>query len=264
MTGSTVIEEAARQLRTAVAAGTPIEPLRDRFVIDGEPDIDSAYAVQRLNVEHATVAGATIVGRKIGLTSAAVQAQLGVDRPDFGTLLEDMILCDDEEIPLARLLQPRVEAELALVLGDSLGDRLGVSDVISAVAYVLPAIEVVDSRIRDWDVNIVDTVADNASSGVVVLGSAPALLGGVDTRLCGMVMERAGAQVSVGVGAACLGNPIHAARWLARTLRDAGDPLVAGDVILTGALGPMVPARSGDVFSARISGVGEVRARFSA
>lgn len=264
---ATAIEGAAAQLRGAMESRTPIAPLRDRFTNDGSnlgPGIEHAYAVQRVNVEHALAAGATIVGRKIGLTSSAVQRQLGVDRPDFGTLLDNMIHCDDEEIPVSRLLQPRVEAELALVLGKSLdADRITLTDVISAVAYALAAIEVVDSRVKDWDINIIDTVADNASSGVVVLGNSPVPLAAIDTRLCGMVMERAGDQVSIGLGAACLGNPINAALWLARTLAAAGDPLRAGDVILTGALGPMVPANPTDVFTARISGLGSVRARFS-
>lgn len=142
-------------------------------------------------------------------------------------------------------------------------DQLTVADVIRATDHLLPAIEIVDSRIAGWDISIVDTVADNASSGLFVLGNTPRLLSDVDLRLCGMVLEHAGEPVSVGAGAACLGNPLHAVVWLARTMALAGTPLRAGDVVLSGALGPMVPVTPGAAYEARIAGLGSVRACFN-
>ena len=254
------MQDAANSLRRAAADGVPIAPLRATFPGLGLQD---AYAIQRLNVEHALADGARLVGRKIGLTSKAVQAQLGVGEPDFGTLTDRMAYGDAEELPWSRLLQPKAEAEIALVLERDLPhERSTLADVIGAAAYALPAIEVVGSRIAGWDIHIVDTVADNASSGVFVLGGVPKKLSDFDARLCGMVLERRGEPVSVGAGAACLGHPWVAAAWLANKMVEVGTPLRAGDIVLTGALGPMVTVEPGDVLEARIEGLGSVRARF--
>nr|WP_242539684.1 fumarylacetoacetate hydrolase family protein [Trinickia mobilis] len=242
----------------------PVAPVRDAIAaLDGDM-LENAYRVQQINTSRHIEAGARIVGRKIGLTSKAVQTQLGVDQPDFGALFDWMACSDGQEIPFERTQQPKVEAEIALVLEHDLPhERHTVADILRATAYALPAIEVVGSRIRNWDIRLADTVADNASSGLFVLGSRPVKLSDFDIVGCGMSMERRGDQVSVGAGAACLGNPLIAAIWLADTLVRLGAPLRAGDIVLTGALGPMAAVQPGDVFTAGIEGLGSVRALFS-
>lgn len=256
------IERAAEALRTAYATGVAIAPLRDDLVPAG--DIDAAYAVQQAQVTAWLAEGRRPVGAKVGLTSRAVQDAFGVFQPDFGVLFADMAVPDGAEIDPGRLLQPRVEAEVAFVLGRDLPhEQVTVADVMRATDHVLPAIEIVDSRIAGWDISIVDTVADNASSGRYVLGTTPRPVRDVDLRLCGAVLEHAGEPVSVGAGAACLGNPLHAVAWLAATLAANGRPLRAGDTVLSGALGPMVAVTPGAAYEARISGLGSVRACFS-
>lgn len=256
-----VIRAAAERLRRAAETGIPTGPVRD----DLPPgDIAAAYAIQKVNTDHALAVGRRLVGRKIGLTSKVVQKQLGVDSPDFGMLFADMAMADGDEVPAGGVLQPKVEAEVALVLGHDLPHaEPTLADVIAATAYALPAIEIVGSRIDKWDIRLVDTVADNASAGLFVLGTTPVKLDGLDLRLAGMVMERRGDQISLGAGAACLGNPLNAALWLARTMVAVGAPLKAGDIVMTGALGPMAPVAPGDVVDVRIAGLGSVRAAFA-
>ncbi|MFG2196417.1 2-keto-4-pentenoate hydratase [Streptomyces sp. NPDC048639] len=257
-TMDSALDAAAERLRDAHATGLPCAPVRD--LITG---LDSAYAVQGRLTDGWLAQGRRPVGRKIGLTSPAVQRQLGVDSPDFGMLYADMAVPDGEEIPPGAVTQARAEAEVALVLEDDLThERHTLADLLRATAFALPAIEVVGSRIRDWDITVVDTVADNASSGLYVLGTRPVPLRALDLRLAGMVMERRGDQVSTGTGAACLGHPLNAALWLADTMVRFGRPLRAGDTVLTGALGPMVDVAPGDVLEARIDGLGDVRAAF--
>jgi len=256
------IEGANRELAEARSTGKPCPPLRGRLLPEG--DVESAYRVQQLQARAWQDRGERRVGAKIGLTSRVVQEAFGVFQPDFGVLTDVMAVGDGVEVDIDRLLQPRVEAEIAFVLDRDLDDpQVTTVDLIRAVDHVLPAIEIVDSRIAAWDISIVDTVADNASSGLFVLGTSPRRLADVDLRLCGMVLEHAGEPVSVGAGAACLGNPLLALHWLAGTLARAGDPLRAGDVVLSGALGPMVPVTPGAAYEARISGLGSVRACFS-
>jgi 2-keto-4-pentenoate hydratase len=256
------VAKAADALAEAARTGAACPPVRTLF---DEGDIETAYVVQRLNLQRGQAAGQRIIGRKIGLTSPAVQQQLGVDQPDFGALFADMAVPEGGEVPAGRLLQPRVEAEVALVLGHDLPHRqCTVVDVLRATDFALPALEIVDSRVKDWDISIVDTVADNASSGLFVLGGSPTPLTGLNLRSVRMTMTRGGEVVSEGTGADCLGSPLNAAAWLASVLAGMGDPLRAGDVVLTGALGPVAPVAPGDVFEARISNLGSVRVGFAA
>ena len=255
------VEAVAARLRKASETGKAIPPIRDELAPGG---VQGAYAVQQANTEYGLKQGRRLVGRKIGLTSKSVQKQLGVDSPDFGMLFADMELYDGQEVALGRVLQPKAEAEVALVLQRDLSHPgITLTDLISAVAYALPAVEVVGSRIENWNIKLLDTIADNASSGLYVLGAEPRKLDGLDLRLCGMVMERRGEPVSVGAGAACLGHPLSAALWLARTMVEVGNPLKEGDVIMTGALGPMVTVAAGDVIDTRINGLGSVRTVFA-
>lgn len=255
------ITRAAELLGAALHSGVACDPVRPLIEAQG---IDAAYAVQALLTAQAERAGRRVVGRKVGLTSLAVQKQLGVDQPDYGMLFDDMAYGDGEEVPLSRLIQPKVEAEIAFVFDRDLDvERPTLAHVLGAIGYALPAIEIVDSRVRDWKISIFDTIADNASSGLYVLGGSPKKVDVLDLRLCGMSLEHAGEPLSLGCGAACLGNPLNAVVWLAQTAARTGRPLRAGDTVLSGALGPMVPVRSGGVFEARISGLGRVAAVFS-
>jgi 2-keto-4-pentenoate hydratase len=256
------VAKLAERLRACYTSGEPVPPIRDELP---SGDVATAYRVQEANTEHWLAAGRRLVGRKIGLTSATVQRQLGVDQPDFGMLFADTAVDDGATVAAGRLLQPRVEAEVAFVLGRDLAvPEPTIVDVIGAVEYAVAAVEIVDSRIAGWQIGIVDTVADNASSGMFVLGTTPRSLRDpdLDLRLAGMVMEHQGEPVAFGAGAACLGNPLNALRWLAATMAGAGRPLSAGDVVLSGALGPMLPVAPGDRFEARISGLGSVRVGF--
>jgi 2-keto-4-pentenoate hydratase len=255
MTTPSASAEAARRLREAYSAGA-VEPLRD--LIEAA-DVDGAYEVQRLNIEHWVAAGRRIVGRKVGLTAERVQQQLGVDQPDFGVLFEDMRIEDGGVIDFGRLLQPRIEAEIALVLARDLDDpECSAETVAAATDHAVAALEIVDSRVADWRITIADTVADNASSGLFVLSVERRLLEEVDLIGCGMTMSIDGVVVSTGTGAACLGSPLNSAAWLARVLASRGDPLRAGDIVLTGALGPMVALPAGARVEARIDGFGTV------
>lgn len=256
------IQEAADRLWKAATSGEPCAPVRDLIAAD---DVDGAYAVAQRNVARIIdERGWRMNGQKIGLTSPAVQRQLGVDRPDFGMLFAELAHASGEVVPITDLLQPKVEAEVALVLRHDLDLRVHtIADVIGAIDFVLPALEIVDSRVADWKITFVDTVADNASSGRYVLGTVPVRLDGLDLSAVEMTMTVNGEPASTGNGAACLGNPLIAARWLADTMSQAGTPLRAGAVVLTGALGPMAAVAPGDVVVAEITGVGTVMTTFA-
>ena len=249
----TSLEDLALLLRDAYSGGA-IPPLRAWL----EPtDAVAAYAVQEINTRFWEAQGRRIVGRKAGLTAKAVQAQLGVDQPDFGVLFDDMRVADGAALDPARCLQPKAEAEIAFVLAaDLLSPETTPAEVAAAVATVHAAIEIVDSRIADWKITFADTVADNGSSAFFVLADAGLPLAGLDLEGAAMEMEFNGKVVSTGIGAAALGNPLNAAAWLARTLAERGEPLRAGDILLAGALGPMVALAPGDRVVARIDGIG--------
>jgi 2-keto-4-pentenoate hydratase len=257
----TPAHEAAERLWAADESGTPCAPVRDLI---GETDQDLAYDAQSLGIARRVALGRRVVGRKIGLTSTAVQAQFGVFSPDYGVLLDDMVAADREPLDLGRFRQPRVEAEVAFVLGADLDSpTANVADVVRATDFVLPAIEIVDSRIAGWDIRITDTIADNASSGAVVLGTTPRRLTELDLPELGMSLTHRGDVVSSGSGAACLGSPVIAVAWLARVVAARGNALRAGEVILSGALGPMVPVTAPGTFRASLDGLGEVHAVFT-
>lgn len=253
-------EKAAQALRHARAQRVPIAPVSTSFGIQG---LEASYAVAQINTQAALAAGRRISGLKVGLTSKAVQAQLGVDQPDFGVLFSDMEYLNGQDVPMARLMQPKVEAEVAFVVGrDLAGSTPTYSQFLASLDYVLPALEIVDSAIIDWKISLVDTVADNASSALYVLGDQPVALGQLSLADLDMTMTRNGQLVSTGNGAACMGHPLRAAFWLAQTMAARDQGLQAGQVILSGALGPMVPLVAGDTVLAHIGALGNVACRF--
>jgi 2-keto-4-pentenoate hydratase len=256
---TTNLRAAADRLIAAAAAPRQCEPVRD---ILGDSNIEAAYAVQNLLTEDSLARGRVIVGHKIGLTSPAVQQQLGVDQPDSGVLFSDMQMPSGGTVPTGTLLQPKIEAEIAFVLAEDLGGDPSESQLKAAVGIAVPALEIVDSRVRDWSISIVDTIADNGSSALFVLGSPGVVAGEVDVAACGMHLTEDGSLVSRGRGTDCLGSPLNALRWLARAAQNNGTPLRAGQIVLSGALGPMVPARAGSTYVAQIDGIGSVEVSF--
>ena len=258
-TPSNPLQAAADALRIARHQRKPIPPVSTSF---GITTLDAAYAVSEINTRADLASGRRIVGLKVGLTSRVVQQQLGVDQPDFGVLLDDMEFLNGQDVPMERLMQPKVEAEVAFVVGrDLAGTAPSYAEFLASLDFALPAIEIVDSAIIDWKISLVDTVADNASSALYVLGDQPVQVGQFSLGELGMSMTKNGQVVSVGTGAACLGHPLRAAYWLAQTMAKRGQGLKAGQVILSGALGPMVPVVAGDVIQAQIGALGNVSCR---
>ncbi len=267
MTSEERISAAVERLADALATRVPCAPVRDLI---GTDDLPAAYAVQQGLVRKRLAAGATVVGRKIGATSKAVQDQLGVDQPDFGYLLDEMDVSDAANTPgaaisMRRLLQPRVEAEVAFTMAadvDLPEDQITLEAVRERVEVALPALEIVDSRIEGWDIGFTDTVADNASSGLFVVGREGRKLDDLEPRDVVMSLTVNGQERSTGTGAACLGDPLEALRWLAVQCVRFGDPLRAGHLVLSGALGPFVPFAPGDRVEASISGFDTLTAEF--
>jgi 2-keto-4-pentenoate hydratase len=256
----TKIQEFAAQLAQAEATKVGIDPL---IVSDPEITVDQAYYIQLENIKKKLEAGQKIVGKKIGLTSVAVQKMLGVDEPDYGHLLDTMVVENGGTIDTKDMLQPKVEGEIAFILKKDLkGPNVTAVDVIQATDYVVPALEIVDSRIQDWKISLRDTVSDNASSGLYVLGGMPTKLEDINLELVGMALYQNGEVANTGVGAAALGNPATCVAWLANRLADYDITLKAGEVILSGALSGMVAANPGDNFVARFAHLGQVSVNF--
>jgi 2-keto-4-pentenoate hydratase len=266
------VAEAAERLMTAARLGVPTAPVRD---VLGSTDVGLAYEVQNVLTAAREAAGARVVGRKVGLTSPVVQRQLGVDQPDFGVLFDDMSVPSGGRIDSGRLIAPKAEAEIAFVLSADLdgfptGAGLDVpiteadrATAAAAVGYAVAALEIVDSRIAAWDITITDTVADNASSARYVLGDKRVPLSEFAPVEVTMRLDKNGEAASTGDGSACLGDPLNALAWLARTAAAFGAPLRAGDVVLSGALGAMVTAEPGTEITAELSTLGRVSVTFS-
>ena len=255
------IDVESGRLHEALLEGQVIDPLTDRYPA---LDIDTAYAIAQGLMARRIEAGERIIGKKIGVTSKAVQTMLGVHQPDFGWLTDAMVVPEGDAIPMSTLIQPKAEGEIAFVLKSDLqGPGVTAADVLRATDGVMVCFEIVDSRIREWKIKIQDTVADNASCGVFVLGSALVDPRAVDLITCGMVLEKNGEVVVTGAGAATMNSPVNAVVWLANTLGRRGIALKAGEVILSGALGAMVPVAAGDNLTVSIGGLGRCSVRFA-
>ena len=257
----TLLQGISEELYGALRSAEALAPLSERYP---QLTIEDAYTIQQCLLARRLQDGERIVGKKIGVTSQAVMNLLGVDQPDFGILTDAMTYNSGAAILAASLIQPKAEGELAFVLRhDLVGPGVTVADVLRATEGVMVCFETVDSRIRDWKIKIQDTVADNASCGVFVLGDRLVPVGEVDLSLCGMVLEKNGEIVATGAGAATMGSPAVAVAWLANTLGCLGVPLKAGEVILSGSLGPMIPVAAGDNLRVSIGGVGSCSVRFA-
>jgi len=257
---SAVIAKYADELYQALRAGKTVPPLMGR---DASLTIDDAYDISLGILDRRVKDGERVVGKKIGVTSKAVQDMLGVHQPDFGFLTDRMFIEGDIDIKANGLIQPRAEAEIAFILKESLkGPGVTAEQVIAATESIAPCFEIVDSRIHDWKIGIVDTVADNASCGVYVLGDARVDPRAHDLPSLHVTVTKNGQPLSEGYGSAVQGSPAEAVAWLANTLGAYGVTLEAGDVILSGSLVPLAPAVAGDVFEMELHGVGRCVARF--
>ena len=255
------VAELGAALYAARHSGVPIEPLTDGHA--GMTVVD-AYRVQRDLVARLLADGDRVVGYKLGLTSAPMQRMFGVDSPDFAPVLSSHVHPDGAEVAASDFIHPRVEAEIALVLGEDLaGPDCSTLDVARATSGATPAIEIVDSRIAGWRIKLADTIADLASSGAVVFGSTAVPVAGFDLRLAGMVFSRDGEMVATGAGAAALGGPLHATAWLVRTLAEFGDSLQAGQFVMTGALHAAVDIAPGQLYRAEFDRLGPVSLRIA-
>jgi 2-keto-4-pentenoate hydratase len=250
------VAQAAASLLGAYDTGKPVRPLIEDYP---QATAEDAYRIQQRQVEEWTSRGEAIRGHKVGLASAAMQRQMGVRQPDFGHLTTSMFHLEHAPIPATSFIQPRIEPEIAFVLGRPLqGPGVTVADAARAVDCVLPALEIVDSRIQDWKISIVDTIADNASSGGVILGSTPSRLSDVDLRLAGCVLYCNGQLAATGAGGAVLGSPLNALVWLANTVGPLGVALEPGHVVLPGSMTRAIPMAAGDTVVTKIAGIGSV------
>jgi 2-keto-4-pentenoate hydratase len=256
------VRAAAAGLLDAYETGKPIAPLIETYP---EATLEDSYRIQQEQVRSWVSAGAVIRGHKVGLASAAMQRQLGVNQPDYGHLTGSMFHLEHQPIPAETFIQPKIEPEIAFVLGRRLeGPGVTIADAVRAVEFVLPALEIVDSRIQDWKISIVDTIADNASSGGVILGGTPARLADVELRLAGCVLYRNGEVAETGAGGAVLGSPLNALVWLANTIGPLGVALEPGHVVMPGSMTKAITMARGDTVSATIAGIGSVTAVLSA
>jgi 2-keto-4-pentenoate hydratase len=253
------ITEVSDILHAAETNKTPCSPIRN---IIGANAIEEAYKVQNVLTNKRVANGARLVGRKIGLTSFAVQKQLGVNQPDYGALFNDMEVMEGGTLNWNECMQPKVEAEIAFYLKHDLNTYSSIANVIDAIEFAVPCIEIVGSRIKDWDIKIADTIADNASASHFVIGHNPKKITEIDVVNCKMELFKNGQLESEGVGKACMGSPINATWWLANKLLSLGQPLLKGNLVLAGALGPMVVAAPNDHFEARFGGLGKVSINF--
>ncbi|OPK05591.1 MULTISPECIES: 2-oxopent-4-enoate hydratase [Pseudomonas] len=257
-----LINELGDELYQAMVNREAIAPLTERGLAIS---IDDAYHISLRMLERRLAAGEKIIGKKIGVTSKAVQNMLNVHQPDFGYLTDAMVFNSGEAMPISqRLMQPKAEGEIAFILKkDLLGPGVTNADVLAATECVMPCFEIVDSRIRDWKIKIEDTVADNASCGLFVLGDTAVSPRQVDLVTCGMLVEKNGQLLSTGAGAAALGSPVNCVAWLANTLGRFGIPLKAGEVILSGSLVPLELVKAGDFMRVEIGGIGSASVRFT-
>ena len=258
----TRIQALGDELYQAMLSREAVAPLTGR---GEEITIDDAYHISLRMLERRLADGASIIGKKIGVTSKAVQNMLNVHQPDFGYLTDDMVFNSGEVVPISdRLIAPRAEGEIAFILKKDLsGPGITNADVLAATECVMPCFEIVDSRIQDWKIAIQDTVADNASCGLFVLGDQAVSPRKVDLVTCGMVVEKNGSVLSAGAGAAALGSPVNCVTWLANTLGEFGITLKAGEVILSGSLVPLEPVKAGDYMRVDIGGIGSASVRFA-
>jgi 2-oxopent-4-enoate/cis-2-oxohex-4-enoate hydratase len=260
MMNDELTQRLGNELHDALVARKTVAPLTSRHA---DITIDDAYRIQQHMIGRRLSEGQTVVGKKIGVTSKVVMEMLGVSQPDFGYLLSGMIADQVSAVSYDTLIQPKAEGEIAFVLKrDLCGPHVTNADVLAATEGVMACFEIVDSRIDNWKIRIEDTVADNASSGVFVLGSTLVDPRRVDLNLCGMALERNGELVATGAGVAALGSPVNAVAWLANALGRFGIPLKAGEVILSGSLGAMIPVQRGDRFRMQIGGIGDCSVRF--
>jgi 2-oxopent-4-enoate/cis-2-oxohex-4-enoate hydratase len=254
------ITQLGDELYEALVAGKTVSPLTSRSF---DITIEDAYHIQQQMLSRRLAKGERVIGKKIGVTSKAVMNMLGVHQPDFGWLTDGMVYNEGESIEMSSLIQPKAEGEIAFLLKKDLqGPGVTAADVLAATEGVMACFEIVDSRITDWKIKIQDTVADNASCGVFVLGDQLVDISNIDLGLCGMVLEKNGEIVVTGAGAATMGHPVNAMVWLTNTLGKLGIALKAGDIVLSGAMGAMVPVVKGDNLRMTIGGLGGCSVRF--